>query len=65
MRQAIVLLLTYFFALGCGVKGNPSPPERRGELGRGRPTYKRATEGLKIKKIEPEEVDEEEDSERE
>ncbi len=35
---------------GCGVKGDPLPPEKPVDLGRGRPTYKRATEGLKIEK---------------
>jgi hypothetical protein len=34
--------------LSCGVKGDPLPPERPAELGRGRPTYKRATESLNI-----------------
>jgi hypothetical protein len=35
---------------GCGVKGDPLPPEKPVELGRGRPTYKRATEGIRIEK---------------
>ncbi len=34
--------------IGCGVKGDPLPPERPVELGRGRPTYRRATEGIQI-----------------
>lgn len=33
---------------GCGVKGDPLPPEKPADIGRGRPTYKRATEDLKI-----------------
>jgi hypothetical protein len=33
---------------GCGVKGDPLPPEKPPELGRGRPTYRSATKGLKI-----------------
>lgn len=53
----------------CGVKGDPLPPEKPVELGRGRPTYKRATEGLKIEKnktvpvkpVEKKEDDEKED----
>lgn len=39
-----------FWQMGCGVKGDPIPPERPPALGRSRPTYKRATEGLKIEK---------------
>ncbi|HMN67100.1 MAG TPA: hypothetical protein PKC28_01045 [Bdellovibrionales bacterium] len=49
--------------LGCGVKGDPLPPEKPPELGRGRPTYKKATEGMKIaprKQVAPD-VDEGED----
>jgi hypothetical protein len=34
----------------CGVKGDPLPPEKPVELGRGRPNYRRATQGLNIKK---------------
>ena len=51
----------------CGVKGDPLPPEKPAELGRGRPTYKRATEGLKIEKNKSvqEEEDEDKDDERE
>jgi hypothetical protein len=35
--------------LACGVKGDPLPPEKPTELGRGRPNYRRATEGLNVK----------------
>ncbi|MBX3020517.1 MAG: hypothetical protein KF799_02470 [Bdellovibrionales bacterium] len=46
--------------LGCGVKGDPLPPERPAELGRGRPTYKRATEKIKIESTRPLETDKDE-----
>jgi hypothetical protein len=36
---------------GCGVKGDPLPPERPIDIGRGRPTYKRATEKINVKKV--------------
>ena len=35
---------------GCGVKGDPLPPEKPTELGRGRPTYRRASEEIVIEK---------------
>lgn len=35
---------------GCGVKGDPLPPLTPAELGRGRPTYHRAAEEIKIEK---------------
>lgn len=44
---------------GCGVKGDPLPPEKPVEIGRGRPTYKRATEGIKIEKTKKEEEEDE------
>ncbi len=47
------LLLVVLGSMGlnaCGVKGDPLPPERPAHLGRGRPTYKGATEEIKIEK---------------
>ncbi|MGZ3722253.1 MAG: hypothetical protein ACXVA9_04950 [Bdellovibrionales bacterium] len=46
----ILLLLWISAVLGCGVKGDPLPPEKPADIGRGRPTYKRATEEIKIQK---------------
>lgn len=45
----------FVFLVGCGVKGDPVPPTRPADLGRGRPTYRRATKGISIqnhKKVE-------------
>ena len=47
-RGAVGLVL--FAALGCGVKGDPLPPEKPADIGRGRPTDKRATEQIQIQK---------------
>lgn len=41
------------FAAGCGVKGDPLPPDKPAYIGRGRPTYKRATEKLKVEPTKP------------
>ena len=46
---ASLVLITAVIA-GCGVKGDPLPPERPVEMGRGRPTYRRATENIKLEK---------------
>ena len=51
--SAFVVLST----IGCGVKGDPMPPERPPELGRGRTTYKQVTEKLKIKPSQSEKED--------
>lgn len=58
---AVVLLC----ATGCGVKGDPLPPERPPELGRGRPTYRRATQDIKIEKTRVEDLEDSEDEEDE
>jgi hypothetical protein len=39
-----VALLASFLVLGCGVRGKPQPPDTPAEIGRGEPTFKRATE---------------------
>ena len=38
---------------GCGVKGDPLPPVPPVEMGRGRPTYRRATQQIKLEKDDP------------
>lgn len=43
----------FWFTFGCGVKGDPVPPDKPSEIGRGRPTYKRATEGIKLERKRP------------
>ena len=67
-KLSMILVVTGL--LGCGVKGDPLPPEKPADIGRGRPTYKRATEDLKLRKVTPRKVnqkyqDDEEDDERE
>lgn len=45
----LIPLLSFALLLtGCGVKGDPLPPQRPSEIGRGRPTYRRATERVKV-----------------
>ncbi len=50
--QIYKLILFFVISLitACGVKGDPLPPEKPPSLGRGRPTYKRATEDIQIQK---------------
>lgn len=55
--QAATGVAVLFAINGCGVKGDPVPPDRPSELGRGRPTYKRATEKFKLKEYQPTEKD--------
>lgn len=63
MRMAVFFLFVGF-VLGCGVKGDPLPPEKAAELGRGRPTYKRALKDLKVAPVTVDD-DEDEDEEKE
>lgn len=63
-RRIFSLIAALLTLNGCGVRGDPLPPEKPPELGRGRPTYRRATEGIPIERQAPvveEEKDEEED----
>lgn len=46
---------------GCGVKGDPEPPEHPVSLGRGRPTYRRATEKIKLDREKNREESEDDD----
>lgn len=47
----IVFLSTLVFVFtACGVKGDPQPPLEPPQLGRGKPTFKKAAESVKIKK---------------
>jgi len=45
-KTSLVILasLAVFALSGCGVRGRPQPPLTPPELGRGEPTFKRATE---------------------
>ena len=45
---AILLMVS-----GCGVKGDPVAPATPAELGRGQPTYKKATEEFAFPDVPP------------
>jgi hypothetical protein len=64
-KKLIFSLLVIFALVRCGVKGDPLPPEKPAEIGRGRPTYKRASEEIKMQKApqsrKPPTKDEDED----
>ena len=40
--RVFVIICISTWLLGCGVRGNPLPPLEPTEVGRGRPTYKKA-----------------------
>ena len=51
----LILFVVVIFLLACGVKGKPQPPITPPLLGRGTPSFSKATESVKIpknKKIE-------------
>lgn len=54
MNKRIMLSIAVLsFACGCGVRGRPQPPETPPEIGRGRPTFRRATEQFKFQNVPP------------
>ena len=62
----IAVLIGLIWITGCGVKGDPLPPEDAPKLGRGTPTYSRAVDDLEIDKQKIEqELPEEEEQENE
>jgi hypothetical protein len=68
LAGAVVWIAGFAVLSACGVKGDPLPPEKPMEIGRGRPTYKKATEGIRIDKTKQEpdrDADKDEDEETE
>lgn len=63
--RILSILIVGGLVMNCGVKGDPLPPERPAELGRGRPTFKRAAERVKIVPQPKEVLDQDEDEESE
>ena len=61
LLKIIFVFVTFLLTVACGVKGDPLPPERPAQMGRGKPTYKRATENLKLPNVQKNKKEEEED----
>lgn len=60
------LMLLSVFICSCGVRGDPQPPLEAPYIGRGQPTYQKAIQSLKKKKlINDEWKDEEKENENE
>lgn len=47
----ILSVVAVLSLVGCGVRGRPQPPLTPPELGRGEPTFKRATEDLAFPEV--------------
>jgi hypothetical protein len=65
MNQLILASISILFLVACGVKGDPVPPERAAYIGRGRPTFKGATKGIKVQQQLPPDLDRSEADEKE
>lgn len=64
-RVAILSILFFVPKLtACGVKGDPLPPEKPADLGRGRPTYKRAVKDIQRAEDEDKKQKTEKDKEK-
>lgn len=48
-----IFILTYTALGGCGVRGRPQPPLTPPEIGRGQPTFRRATEPFRFQNVPP------------
>lgn len=49
----VIFIILIWSSTGCGVKGDPVPPEKSVELGRGSPTFHRATKGIEYPELPP------------
>jgi len=49
MRSLVAIVALITVNLGCGVKGDPLPPEVPARIGRGQPTYKGALQGIEVR----------------
>lgn len=49
----MICLSLLIFLCACGVKGKPQPPLTAPVLGRGEPSYSKATENVKLKQKKP------------
>ncbi|MBX7230608.1 MAG: hypothetical protein K1X29_00850 [Bdellovibrionales bacterium] len=52
IAEGFFITFVVAMSLSCGVKGDPLPPLKPSELGRGRPTFKRAAETIKVQSEE-------------
>jgi hypothetical protein len=59
MMKKIILLLACINILACGVKSDPLPPIAPAEIGRGRPTFKRAFDKVNLPGQKPAKDDDE------
>jgi hypothetical protein len=53
MVKTLLLISLFVFAIGCGVRGRPTPPTTPPEIGRGQPTFRRATQQFAFPSVPP------------
>lgn len=67
LKFALLIFYGIFLNSGCGIKGDPLPPERPATLGRGQPTFIDAKESLSYPELPPikrsNEIEEEQENE--
>jgi hypothetical protein len=63
MKPRYFLYIFFLLLASCGVKGDPVPPTKDVEIGRGRPTFKKAFEKVKVPNKTYKDYEAEEDEE--
>lgn len=48
-----MLMFIFVWCFGCGVKGDPVPPSRPPDLGWGKPSYRNATQKIRVRQVSP------------
>ncbi|OFZ13787.1 MAG: hypothetical protein A2Z20_05965 [Bdellovibrionales bacterium RBG_16_40_8] len=64
MMTRCFFILCSLGVLSCGVKGDPRPPLNPPELGRGKPTFKKALQKIDFQKNKPVQKEDEEKDEK-
>jgi hypothetical protein len=65
MSSFVLLAIMTFVLMGCGIKGDPKPPGVPVEIGRGKPTYRKAMKKVKVDYKNDDDESDEKDKEEE
>ena len=63
--KVLIVITLGINQFACGVKGDPLPPEKPSEIGRGQPNYRKAAEEIQIPSLPSTSFDDDEELEGE
>ncbi len=60
----MIAIVVGFSSIYCGVKGDPLPPEKPANIGRGQPNYRKAAEEIQIPQLPQTDFEDDEEDEK-